>query len=822
VNASYDWLRAFVPFDESPSRLSELLTAKVATVDELVSLRADLAAIVVARVVEEGPHPDSDHLHVTKVDAGTGELLDVVCGAANVTAGKLYPFALSGTVMPSGLKIEKRKIRGAVSNGMICSAKELGLGEDHEGVMELSVDVPPGTPFLRALPVGDSRLVVDVGANRPDLLSHLGLAREIAAMTGRPMGLPIIGVALPKIPVGVTKKGSGLAGKVVVTVDDASLVRRFMGVVVRGVKVGPSPQWLIDRLAAVGSRSINNIVDASNYVLHELGQPTHAFDLMKLAGEEVRVRLARPGERIVTLDGTERQLNAETIVIADSSRPQAIAGIMGGRDSEVTATTTDLFIEVANFDSSRIRSSRRALSMNSDASYRFERGVDVEIAPVALERVAQLVIALAGGGVEGSPVDLRASDVGRTQIALRTSRVFHVLGAEIPVDEIHRHLTSIGFRFMRGDKEHSGVSVPSWRSDVTAEVDLIEEIARLHGYDAFSDEIRPFRPGTVPDDPQWIASRRVRDLLVGQGLIELRPMPFVSGGDSHVRVGNPLAENEAYLRRGVIESLARRAEFNLSHMRRDIRVFEIGNVFAPAAQAMPLEELRVGVLVMGRREPRHFTDPHDEAFDRWASYGRWDVAALAREICRVAFPGESVDVHPKTDASSFVSTMQIEWIISRGAAAFGAIGSVGLDAPVWAPTAWGIELSLGAVESAAPAERGRHSYEEQTSGPTPNRPFRPLPSNPAAEFDLALLLPAGRSAADVEKVIRATAGELLERLELFDEYAGEGVATGMRSVAWRLTFRHPERTLRDREIDGRRAKILAALEKELNVRARTS
>lgn len=822
MNASYNWLRAFVPFDETPSGLSELLTASVATVDEVIPLRADLAAIVVARVVEEGPHPDSDHLHVTKVDAGLGELLDVVCGAPNVTAGKLYPFAVSGTVMPNGLKIEKRKIRGAISNGMICSARELGLGEDHEGVMELSVDVPPGTPFLRAVPVGDSRLVIDIGANRPDLLSHLGIAREIAGMTRRPMGLPKLDLPLAPIPAPAGGTGSGAAGDVAVHLDDPALVRRFMGVVVRGVTIGPSPQWLIDRLTAVGSRSINNVVDVSNYVLHELGQPTHAFDLAKLGGGEVRVRLARAGERIVTLDGTERALTAEMIVIADKSRPQAIAGIMGGRDSEVTNSTTDLFIEVANFDPARVRSARRALGMNTDASYRFERGVDIEIAPRALERVAQLLVALSGGEIDGSPIDLRSSGPARTQIALRTSRIAQVLGATISVDETQRHLTSIGFEFMRGDAEHSGVRVPSWRSDVTAEVDLIEEIARLHGYDRFSDEIRPFRAGTVPDDPQWIMSRNVRDLLVGKGLIELRPMPFVSGGDSYVRVGNPLAENEAHLRRTVVETLARRAEFNLSHMRRDIRVFEIGNVFAPASQPLPHEELRVGVLVMGRRMPRHFTDPGGDAFDRWLAYDRWDVAALARDICQVAFGGESIEIQPSTASARVESSMQNEWIVSRGGIAIGAVGTITLDAPVWAPVAWGIELSLGAVESAAPAERGHHSYVRDMGGRQPSRPFRPLPTTPAAEFDLALVLTAEQPAADVERLIRETAGDLLERLELFDEYVGDGVADGMRSVAWRLTFRHPERTLRDKEIESRRAKILSALEKELNVRARTS
>ena len=822
MNASYSWLRAFVHFDETPSRLRDLITSKVATVDDVVPMRSDLSAIVVARVVEAGPHPDSDHLHVTKVDAGTGELLDVVCGAPNVTAGKLYPFAMTGTVMQSGLKIEKRKIRGVVSNGMICSARELGLGDDHEGVMELSVDVPPGTPFLSAVPVGDSRLVIDVGANRPDLLSHLGVAREIAAIIGRPLSLPTLDVALPKIPAPIAGKASMTAGKIAVHVDDPSLVRRFMGVIIRGVKVGPSPQWLMDRLGSVGLRSINNVVDASNYVLHELGQPTHAFDLAKLGGGEVRVRLARAGERIVTLDGVERPLNGETIVIADKNRPQAIAGIMGGRDSEVTGATTDLFIEVANFDQGRIRAARRAVGVTSDASYRFERGVDVDVAPKALERVAQMVIALSGGTVDGSPIDLRSAVTAPPRIPLRTSRVAQVLGADIATEEIVRHLSAIGFKVTQGDKEHLGVDVPSWRSDVTAEVDLIEEIARLHGYDAFPDEIRPFRPGTVPDHPQWITGRRVRELLIGDGLFEVRPVPFVAGGDAYVRMANPLAENEPCLRRGVIESLALRAEANLAHMQRDIRLFEIGNVFAPSGQPLPVEELHVGALVMGRRIPRHFTDPAGEKFDRWASYDRSDVAALAADVCRAAFPGEVVTLQPAEHGKSFTSALRAEWVITRNGTTVGYVGPVTLDAPVWAPRAWGIELSLGVVDSSPPAAPGRHSYVADRRGPAAYHPFRPLATSPAAEVDLALVLGPARTAGEVETVIRGAAGDALERLELFDEYVGDGVADGMRSVAWRLTFRHPERTLRDKEIEARRAKILAALEKELHVRARTS
>ncbi|OYV63875.1 MAG: hypothetical protein B7Z72_14190, partial [Gemmatimonadetes bacterium 21-71-4] len=268
MNVSYAWLRAFVPFDQTPAQLRDLITAHVATVDELVPLRQDLAAIVVARVVEEAPHPDSDHLHVTRVDDGSGVLLDVVCGAANVTAGKLYPFARTGTVIPTGLKLEKRKIRGAVSDGMLCSARELKLGDDHDGIMELDLDVPPGTPLLQALPLGDTQLVIDVLPNRPDLLSHLGVAREVAAVTARALSLPAVGGAPPVWDAVPRVAREGATGGVATRVQDHALASRYMGLVIRGVTVGPSPDWLVRRLASVGSRSINNVVDASNYILH--------------------------------------------------------------------------------------------------------------------------------------------------------------------------------------------------------------------------------------------------------------------------------------------------------------------------------------------------------------------------------------------------------------------------------------------------------------------------------------------------------------------------------------------------------------------------
>jgi phenylalanyl-tRNA synthetase beta chain len=817
MNASVEWLNAFVDTGLSAPALRDLITAHTATVDELIALRADLAPIVIARVVEASAHPDSDHLHVTKVDMGTGELLDVVCGASNVQAGKLYPFAPTGTVMPGGLKIEKRKIRGQTSNGMLCSARELGLGEEHDGILELDLDVAPGTRFLDAMPIGDARLVVDVLPNRPDLLSHLGLARELAAVTGRDLRLPDIGVDALTIPDPKRFRRAGNAGGVVLHLEDATLASRYMGVVIRGLKVGPSPDWLIKRLAAVGSRSINNVVDATNYVLHELGQPTHAFDLAtldldtQLPQKTVVVRTAKPGEQLVTLDGVARVLTPEMTVIADSVKPIAIAGVMGGRETEVSETTTDILIEVATFDPTRTRRTRRAVALSTDASYRFERGVDAALAPRALERVARLIIRLAGGTVEAPPVDLYAGEPARAPLVLRSSRLARVLGVDLPAERAAQLLRAIG---CHADVEDGGASIhvvaPTWRRDLVAEVDLVEEIARLNGYDRLPDEIRPYRPGTSSDAPLWGIAARLREALAGAGLLEARPTPFVHGGDQHVRVLNPLAENEAHLRRTVLESLARRAEYNLSHMQGNVRLYEIGSVFASGDDALPDESVHVALLVMGDREPSHFTDAKPGAFDPWDA--RW----LAELVAGVVSGGARVELEP-------VGESDVLWGVTIDGARRGEVRRVALDAPVWASPAFGVELELQRMSNSDVAPPGEHAHGD-LAAPAPRivAPYRALPTTPASEFDLALLVPEGVRAADVERVIRESAGDLLERLVAFDLYEGAGVDAGHRSIAWRLTLRHPERTLRDKEIDGRRARILSALQTELNVRQRST
>jgi phenylalanyl-tRNA synthetase beta chain len=817
MNVSHDWVRAFVPHSLTPKQLGELLSAHVATLDGLESLRGELAPFVVGQVVHSERIPET-RLSFNRVDDGSGQLLEVVCGAPNVAVGAKYPLARVGTVIPGkgNITIERRKIRGFTSAGMLCSAMELGLGEDHDGILELHTDAAPGTPLVEVLPAGDTRLEVDVLPNRPDLLSQRGIAREVAALTG----IALVQPAELGTPAALTNVARGdreaSAAGVTVRIDDAEGCPRFTAAVIRGVRVGPSPDWLVERLLAVGSRSINNVVDATNYALHGLGQPMHAYDLAKL-GTQVVARRARAGEKVVTLDGAERSLTPEMLVIAGAERAEGIAGVMGARASEVSEETVDVLLEAAYFDPRRVRRGRMLSGVSTDASYRFERGVDRAATLALLASIAGLIVSLAGGSIE-AVIDAGQAPGALPPVELRSARLARVLGAPVADSDVERLLGAVGFGMRRHGEGAWTVAPPPWRHDVTREVDLIEDVARLVGFDALPNEIRPFRPGRVPDDPLYLVADRVRTELVSAGLLEARPLPFVAGGDTHVRVQNPLAEDEPHLRREVLETLARRAEHNLARMHGDVRLFEIGDVFRPRGESreadihpsLPDERLHVGVLVMGARRPVHFTESNPPAFDEW------DAKAIAERAAHAAYPRQDVALTP-------VGEDGVLWSIDVGGTSRGQVRRVALDLPAWASPAFGVELELMPVASAAIAAQGANAWGEAAP---PVRPpattYRELPHTPPVVFDLALLVPDEVPAARVEEVTRAAVGELLERLVLFDVFRGGDVPAGMRSLAWRLTLRDPQRTLRDKEVEGRRQKLLRALEGELGVRQRAS
>ncbi len=799
MNASYEWLRAFVNFDLSPRELADLLTRRCATVDGVVGMRDDLKDIIIGRVVEAGPHPDSDHLWVTKVDAG-GELLDVVCGAPVVTKGALYPFAPVGATLPGGLKIEKRKIRGETSSGMLCSARELKLGTDHAGIMALDIDAKPGARFLDEMKVGDSRIIVDVLPNRPDLLSHRGLAREIAAALRKQATDPKIPGAAASVPVSFVSapgKKEAKAGNVSVRLEDCAGCPRYAGAVIKGVKIGPSPDWLAQRIVSAGGRPINNVVDVTNYMLLGFGQPMHAFDAARLQGNTVIIRRASANEPIRTLDGTDRKLSRNMVVIADEAKVQAIAGVIGGSTSEVTDDTTDIFLEVAAFDPKLTRATRKALGVTTDASYRYERGIDTEAIPELLVYAVRLMIAVAGGTLSGKAIDIYPIAAKQGPVKLRMPRVATVLGETFAPADIRNDLKGLGFQVRAGTGTNVlAVVPPSWRHDVIDEIDLIEEIARSRGYDSFSSDLHPFRPSGVPDAPAYLLERKVRELLVGLGLLEVRPMPFVADGKgATVRVSNPLAEDEPFLRSSILDSLATLAEYNLARLQKNVRLFEIGTVFSAAGKgtspALPVEAMHAGVVLLGQREPSHFSGSGTRNFDEW------DAKWIAQVMAQAAFGTTDIKLNVISDGL---------WEITSGGSRMGRVLRLSLNVPVWAAPAFGIEIDLTSA-------LGLMSRAKK---------YRALPNTPPVEVDLALLVPGGAASEQIEEVIRKEAGDLLESVTLFDEFRGKGIPEGTRSLAWRLTFRSSERTLKDKEVQGRTAKIVRSLEEKLGVRQRTS
>ena len=792
------WLEALLGQPLDARDAAERLTLHAAPVDAVVPLHQELGDVLIARVLEVKKHPDADRLSLCLVDAGGGaQPVEVVCGAPNVQAGKIYPYAPVGAVLPGGLKLERKKIRGVESNGMLLSAKELGLGADHSGILELDTAALPGARFIDAVGIGDHQIVIDVPANRPDLLCHKGVARELGASLDAPVKLPSIPGARPSGAAGPSGRvTSGVVDGVEVRLEDAEGAPRYMIAVIRGVKVAPSPAWLVERLTAVGQRPINNVVDATNYILFELNQPLHAFDLARLRGPAVVVRRARPGEKIVTLDGVTRTLTADMTAICDAERPTIIAGVMGSAESEVSADTRDLVLECAYFQPTRIRRTRRALGLSSESSYRFERGIDMLAMPDAVRRAIELIRAVAGGEQREPVLDLWPEPQQERTIFLRPERVTRLLGTVIERVEVERLLSSVGF-FVAPKDARLAVQIPGWRPDVTREVDLIEEVARLKGYDAFPDDLRPYRPGTVPDAPEERARARVRERLERAGLLEARTIPLgPPDGPEAVPIRNPLSADEAHLRRRLLPGLIRRVEFNWANRNRDVRLFEVGTVFRATSGergarsgSVPEEWTSVAGVLTGARRPPHWSEGA-----KVPDMDIWDLKYHFELAVSVAAP--ACEVRPATGGAPGWEAVQ-----PGSGEVVGWSGPLEADVPAWAAPLYGFEVRLSGLERLPVA-------------------YRPLPVQPPVERDLALVLPPEVTAESVGGVLRRAMAPLLERLQVFDEYRGPGIPPGYRSVAWHCTFRDPVRTLREADVDALQKRALAALEDELGVRRR--
>ena len=807
MNVSLRWIRDVAPdVAGGIEEVARTLAARGFPVEGVEQLADGLRDVVVGRVLSVGPHPNADRLSLCQVDAGDREPRSVVCGAPVIHAGGFYPFAPVGATLPGDFRIRKARIRGETSFGMLCSERELGLGPDGSGILHLEGEFTPGAPLVEALGLDDVRLDVEVTSNRPDLLSHRGIARELSPSGEAGLRVPTIPGLPPTAPADVSvvsDSREASAGGVTVRIEDPERCPAYLGLVIRGVEVGPSPLWLQERLRAAGSRPINNVVDATNYVLLELGHPLHAFDLGRIRDQTILVRRAGQGETIRTLDEVERTLTGDDLVIADSSRPVAVAGVMGSSDSEVDEETRDVLLECALFAPGPIRSTRKRLGLSTDASYRFERGVDPAGLHGAILRAAHLILATAGGTMEEAVAEVRAQRFEPSRVRLRIPRVEQVLGVPFSPDRIRELLEPLGFSLTGPEDGVFVVSVPGFRSwDVTREVDLIEEIARTHGYDEFPEELGAYRPGTVPDHPLFLLEDQLRDELVGRGLFEAHTLTFAGEGNGEVALENPISAEEGFLRRTILPALFRRLEYNLARGNRDVRLFEMGSVFRKGPEgSAPDEATHLALVLHGRRRPPHWS-VEDEMVDAW------DLRTLVEAVVQAVpgYAGGGIGLVPSVDdvpSAPHWFTAGHGWALADEAGSqvgwAGAVRPKGLDLPRWAGTVWAAELRLPAEPEAAPV-------------PT----FVPLPSHPGVDRDLALLLNRTHPVGEVLERIRASGGALLRDVDVFDVYEGDGIPEGHRSVAIRLRYQDTERTLKDAEVDREVDRVADLLRREFD------
>jgi len=700
---------------------------------------------------------------------------------------------------------------------MLCSERELGLGGDASGILRLPDGLEPGQGLADALGFPDHSLDLEITPNRGDLACHVGVARELAADAGLEVRLPELGPSWE--PAWADGEAEASAAGVEVRIEDPERCGRYLGAVIRGVRVGPSPAWLQGRLRAVGARPINNVVDATNYVLRELNQPLHAFDLGALRGSRILVRAAEPGERLVTLDGRERELGPVATVIADQEGPVALAGVMGGEASEVTDGTTDVFLECAWFDPTHTRHTARSAGLATDASYRFERGVDRRAAERALARCVELVRAAAGGEAEADAVRAGPLPEPPAEIALRPGRVRQVLGLELDAEALEALLAPLGFE-RSGSAEPPTFLVPGWReADVTREADLVEEVARRHGYEAFPSERRAVRPSAVPDDPAAERADRVRRALSARGFLEARSSSLVSRAEADperpVELLHPLSAEEGFLRGALVPVLLRRLEHNFSRGERDVRLYEIGTVFrrrdgAGEGEVPVREDLRFAAVLTGRRRPEHWSGEVPD-LDLWDLKGL--AAGVADGLCGAGLDVLSADAAGEGSAGGDGHPGAATWL---GAERFllhvegGPVGVAGrvragaVDAPPWAGPVWALEASLDAVRIGDAAT------------------YRAVSPYPAVPRDLALLVPDGVEAAPVEALAREVGPPWLEDVSLFDVYEGEGLEPGRRSLAFRFRFRAPDRTLEDGEVEEALEEITRRLEERFDARVRSA
>ncbi|WP_254274799.1 phenylalanine--tRNA ligase subunit beta [Halomonas sp. 3H] len=770
---SEQWLREWVSPQLATQALADQITMAGLEVDAVEPVAAAFEGVVVAEVVEKVPHPDADKLNVCRVDDGSGEPVQVVCGAPNVAVGQKVPFARVGAVLPGDFKIRKAKLRGQESRGMICSASELGLEEETSpGILELPAAAPVGEGFRDWLGLDDHTIEVDLTPNRGDCLSLKGMAREVGVLNR----LPVQGPAIA--PVAASHDET-----LPVRVEDAERCPRYLGRLIKGVDVGAeTPLWMVERLRRSGIRAIDSVVDVTNYVMLELGQPLHAFDRANLHGAVV-VRLAREGERLVLLDGKEITLDDATLVIADERGPLAIAGVMGGEHSGVNSETRDIFLESAYFSPLAVAGQARSYGLHTDASHRFERGVDPRLAREAAERATALLLEITGGE-PGPLVEVASAEhlPGEREVRLRAARLEQALGKSLPVDEVAEILERLGMAVETTDQGWQA-QAPSWRFDIAIEEDLIEEVARIHGYNRLPVRRPAARLALRPDQEARTPLALLRRQMVARGYQEAVTYSFVAPEMQRALLpeavspvlANPISSDLSVMRASLFPGLVRALQHNLNRQQTRVRLFETGLTFRGDLDALHQTPM-LGALVCGSREPEGWAGAKSpvDFFDLKGDLESLLAMGGEPEAWRFE-PAEHSALHPGQCARVLHRGEEAGWIGTLHPAVRAELG-LKVDAVLF-------EVRLDAL----------------THGRVPA--FTPLSRYPEVRRDLAFLVDEELPVQALLDTLRGQAGEWLTECRLFDVYQGKGVPEGRKSVALGLTWQHPSRTLNDEEIN---------------------
>lgn len=822
MNISYNWLRDYLPFDLTPDEVAAALTSiglETGSVETVQSVRGGLAGLVTGRVLTCTAHPNSDHLHLTTVDVGGDEPLKIVCGAPNVAAGQMVVVAVIGTKLYDGDKefvIKKSKIRGEESFGMICAEDEIGVGASHDGIIVLPADTPVGLPAAAYYKVEtDHVLEVDITPNRVDATSHYGVARDLAAYLQQ-RGTP---VALQR----PSTEGFGMddpSPAIVIESVDSEGCPRYSGLTIRGVTVRESPEWLRRRLTAIGLRPINNVVDVTNYVLHELGQPLHAFDAAKIAGGRIQVRTMPAGTPFTTLDGIERTLTADDLMICDAEKPMCIGGVFGGLDSGVTESTTDVFLESACFNPTWIRRTARRFGLSTDASFRFERGLDPNGTIEVLKRAALLIREVAGGRITGEIQDVYPNKVEPYTVDITYRKIDETIGQTIPPETVKSILRSLEIEIAHETPEGLSLRVPVYRIDVRRDVDVIEDILRIYGYNnvAFDDRVQSTLSYRTPTDRSQRLESLISEQLCGAGFHEimnnsltrranyegLATMP----ADACITLMNPLSADLNVMRQTLLFGGLQTIAHNINHKQRNLRFFEFGNCYtrhaegASAEADTPLkgfeEEHRLGLWLSGTRTENSWLHADEQT-------SVYELKAYVENILRRLGVDEKKTVRRTFSNEIYSSGMTIETAAGRTLATFGIV-----DRRIARQADIDTEVSFAELSWTALMKETRQATTV----------FSEIPKFPEVRRDLALLVDTAVTFAEIEQTAAETDRKLLRRVVLFDVYEGKNLPAGKKSYAVSFYLQDAERTLTDRRIDDLMAKLRRNLESKLGAQLR--